>query len=100
MIALGLPVLVGLMGRHFLYTTSKFRKLFNGEAVTYGPRIFGSLPVVTNCGLLVVMVSSVRAFVEDYSEDKWLPSVKDHLENGWLWVNLFSSYGYHIKKGS
>ena len=33
-------------------------------------------------------------------QDKWSPSVGDHLEDCWSWVNLFPSYGYHVKEGS
>ena len=117
MIALGLPVLVGLMGRHFLYTTSKFRKLFNREAVTYGPKDIWFSPsgdqlwLASGDGLfsqgLFLRKLMIKGDLDgwssskkDCSEDKWLSSVKYHLENGWLWVNLFSFYGYHIKKGS
>jgi hypothetical protein len=31
---------------------------------------------------------------------KHLPSREDHLEDGWSWVNHFSSHGYHVKMDS
>ena len=33
-------------------------------------------------------------------QDKWSPSVGDHLEDEWSWVNLFSPYGYHVEMDS